>query len=210
MISNAFKGAYQNAVGQQTQTYSTIGEGVKAAGTLLAAALGFSGALGTGAMGKATQHYAAGRIGGIGGNIMLATMNQKKETAKEKEKQKQMFSTQEVGEIVKSQLGDNPINRPALKSLNTVFETLSEVKSQGVIDEEGELNMKQAGNVLSKFSEKNIQEALTKVAEQAKTPEDFEIINNVWDKISKSRAKKKEQDVIVDVIANLNKGDSQK
>ena len=135
MISNAFKGAYQNAVGQQTQTYSTIGEGVKAAGTLMAAALGFSGALGEGTMAKATQHYAAGRIGGIGGNIMLATMNQKKDTAKEKEKQKQMFSTQEVGEIVKSQLGDNPINRPALKSLNTVFETLQSAREEGLIED---------------------------------------------------------------------------
>lgn len=133
MISNAFKGAYQNAVGQELQQASTVNSGVMGVATLALAALGFSGALGEGTVAKAAQHYAAGRIGGIGGNIMLATMNQKKETAKEKQKQKQMFSTQEVGEIVKSQLGDNPINRPALKTLDTVFETLQRAKEEGLI-----------------------------------------------------------------------------
>ena len=107
--------------------------GIMGVATMALAALGFSGALGEGTVAKAAQHYAAGRIGGIGGNIMLATMNQKKETAKEKQKQKQMFSAQEVGEIVKSQLGDNPINRPALKTLDTVFETLQRAKEEWLI-----------------------------------------------------------------------------
>lgn len=134
MISNSFKGAYTNEVNQRNQGISTITSGVKSAALLVAAALGFSGALGEGALAQGAEHAFAGRIGGIGGNIMLATMNEKKATAQANSDNKQMFSREEVSDTINSQLGDNPINRNAVKKLNTVFETLVNAKEQGIIE----------------------------------------------------------------------------
>lgn len=82
MIQNAFVGAYTNQVGALSKGISTISSGVKDAAALALGSAGISGALGEGVAGKAASHYGAGRIGGIGGNIMLATMQEKKETAR--------------------------------------------------------------------------------------------------------------------------------
>ena len=136
MIQSAFKSAYTQQVSAQNQGIGNIWSGAKSTAILGAGILGFSGALGQGAIAKGAKHALAGRIGGIGGNIMLATMEEKKESAQAREQQKQMFTSEEVGETIKAQLGDNPINRPALKQLNTVFDTLanSALNKKGMLD----------------------------------------------------------------------------
>lgn len=86
MISNAFKGAYTNAVAQQNQGIGNISQGVKDAATAVLGSLGFvPGAYGTSEGGQlmsmASKHALAGRVGGIGGNLMLATLEEKKADA---------------------------------------------------------------------------------------------------------------------------------
>lgn len=139
MIQNAFKGAYTSQVSAQNQGIDTITGGIKDAATLVAGVLGFSGALGSGAIAKGAEHALAGRVGGVGGNIMLATMQQKKDSAQAKENTDKLFTSEEVGQTIKSQLGDNPINRAAVKQLSTVFETLVQAKEQEIINKKGKI-----------------------------------------------------------------------
>lgn len=139
MISNAFKGAYTNQVAAQNQGINTLTSGVKDAAILASGMAGFTGALGSGPVAKAAKYSLAGRVGGIGGAIMLSTMQDKKASAEAREEQKQMFSSEEVGSTIKAQLGDNPINRPALKKLNTVFETLIQARESGIVNKEGKI-----------------------------------------------------------------------
>lgn len=139
MIQNAFKGAYTSQISAQNQGINTISSGVKDAATLVAGALGFGGALGEGALAKGAEHTLAGRVGGVGGNIMLATLQQKKDSAQAKENTNKLFTSEEVGETVKAQLGDNPINRAAIKKLGTVFETLVQAKEQEIINKKGNI-----------------------------------------------------------------------
>ena len=89
MIQNAFVGAYTREVGALSKGISTISSGAKDAAAVMFGVAGITGALGEGVAGKAASHYGAGRIGGIGGNIMLATMQEKKETAKLKHQRQQ-------------------------------------------------------------------------------------------------------------------------
>ena len=138
MIQHSFTGAYTSQIGAQNQGIGTITSGVKDAAILGLGIAGFSGAL-SGPWEKGAKHALAGRVGGIGGNIMLATLQEKKASAEVREQQKQMFSSEEVGETIKAQLGDNPINRPALKKLNTVFDTLVQAKQTGILTEEGKI-----------------------------------------------------------------------
>src|SRR5574344_1453248 len=109
-ISNAFKGAYVNQVSQQNQGISTITQGVKDLATTAMGIAGFTGALGKGALAQGAMHSFAGRVGGVGGNIMLST------------------------------LGDNPINRSAKKQLATVFETLQRAKADKIINKKGTID----------------------------------------------------------------------
>lgn len=133
MISSAFKGAVQSEVQSQTQGINTISSGVKDASTAILGALGFTGALGSGDMAKVAKHTLANRVGGIGGNLMLATMEEKKETTQNNK----AFTAEEVGETIKSQLGDNPINRSAMKQLSTVFDTLQKAKEENIVNKKG-------------------------------------------------------------------------
>lgn len=131
-ISSAFRGAYENQVAQQNQGISTITSGAKAAGTAIMGTLGFTGAFGDKGMGglvtDASEHALAGRIGGIGGNIMLAALKEKTESAKQAEKNKGRITIDQAHNA----LGDNPINRSALKTLDTVFNTLQTAKTEKV------------------------------------------------------------------------------
>lgn len=115
MISNAFKSAYQNEVAQQNQGINTITKGIKDTGTLLAGVLGFSGALGEGVAAKAAKHTLAGRVGGVGGNIMLASLDEKANTLTNKQMKQVMGG-----------LSENPINNLARQELMTVFEKMKE------------------------------------------------------------------------------------
>lgn len=136
-ISSAFKSAYANEVNQQNQGINTITSGVKDLATVIAAAVGFSGGLGNGIVSQASKHALAGRVGGIGGNIMLMALQEKKGTASVKQQNAQLFSAEDITNTISSQLGGNPINNNALKQLSTVFETLQAAKSQKLINERG-------------------------------------------------------------------------
>lgn len=140
MISSAFKGAYQNEVSQQNQGISTITEGVKDTALLVAGTVGFTGGFGTSKLGstasKGTQHALAGRVGGVGGNIMLASLQEKKDSAIANEENKSLFTIDKAT----SALGDNPINNFAKKTLNTVFETLQTAKENGIINKKGNIS----------------------------------------------------------------------
>lgn len=129
MISSAFKSASINETSQRLKGISTITKGVESAAIAVAGALGFAGALGDGVVAKGAEHALANRAGGIGGNIMLASLNEKKKSASTKEARAQLLSKEEVT----GALGDNPINRSAMKRLNTVFDTLVSAKEQGII-----------------------------------------------------------------------------
>lgn len=113
MIQNAFVGAYTNQVGALNKGISNISSGIKDATAVGLGIAGISGAFGEGVMGKAASHYGAGRIGGIGGNIMLATLQEKQDTARIN-KQRQMAAmkiqnTQELktpAEMLHTSFGD--------------------------------------------------------------------------------------------------------
>lgn len=125
MISNAFKGAYTNQVSQETQGINNITSGIKDAATMVLGSLGFAGALGQGAIAKGAEHALAGRVGGIGGNLMLATLDQKKATAQaaqEVSKSIEIDQSQQVKTVweaiqnkkgnIESSLGDIDPNSP--------------------------------------------------------------------------------------------------
>ena len=137
-ISSAFKSAYTNEVNQQNQGLNTITSGVKDLATVVAGAVGFSGGLGNGIVSQASKHALAGRVGGIGGNIMLMALQEKKDTAKANKEAEQVFSREDVESGIYTQKG-NPINNPAGKQLNTVFETLQMAKQEELINKKGNL-----------------------------------------------------------------------
>lgn len=142
MISSAFKSAAQNVASQQTQFANNISKGMGDAATVAAGVAGIS-TLGTGsALSSAMAHTFAGRVGGIGGNIMLANLQERTALIKA---QKQQSSSLEEGlnlasGLVSQTLGDNPINRSASKQLSTVFEKLSIAVNQGMVDKQGMIN----------------------------------------------------------------------
>ena len=139
MLSNAFRSAEISGVTAQTQGINTITSGIKDIGIGVMGAMGFSGALGSGAVAKGAKHALAGRIGGIGGNIMLATMEEKKATTQAKQNIVSMLDPK-AQEVAVGALGDNPINRNAVKQLNTVFETLQMANQKGLITKEGNIS----------------------------------------------------------------------
>ena len=146
MISNAFKGAYTNAVAQQSQGIGNITQGVKDAATVVLGSLGFAGAYGASEGGQlmsmASKHALAGRVGGIGGNLMLATLEEKK--------------------------ADTELNQ-----------------------------------LIASASKESLGKAFDKVAQGAKTAEEFESLNTVWEQMTKSRQKELQKKMLKDVGKNL-------
>lgn len=135
MISNAFKGAYTNEVSQRAQSQSNIASGVKAIGGAILTAMGFT----SGGLGKGLQGAIA-KVGGLGGAVMNAQMDEKKVSAETKEENQKLFTSEEVASTISAQLGDNPINRSAKKQLNTVFETLQMAKEQEILNKKGKID----------------------------------------------------------------------
>lgn len=138
-ISSAFKSAYVNEVSQQNQGINAITSGVKDVATVIAAVAGLPGLAKGSAISNAMVHTFAGRVGGVGGNIMLASLQERKDLIKS---QKQQASSLAEGlnlasGLVSQTLGDNPINRSANKQLSTVFEKLGVSINQGIVDKQG-------------------------------------------------------------------------
>lgn len=139
MISSAFRSAAQNVANQQTQFANNISKGIGDAATIAAAVAGFS-TLGTGsAISSAMAHTFAGRVGGVGGNIMLASLQERAALIKAQKQQSSSLSEglNLASGLVSQTLGDNPINRNASKQLATVFEKLSVAVNQGTVDKQG-------------------------------------------------------------------------
>lgn len=137
MIQHAFTSAYTNSVSQRNQGISNITAGVKDLATVALGAAGFAGGLGNGAVANAAKHALANRVGGIGGNIMLSTMQEKKAAADTSQNNKQLFNREEIQNTITSQLSGNPINNAAVKQLSTVFETLERAKDEHLINSQG-------------------------------------------------------------------------
>lgn len=122
MISNQFRSAAINEANQQNQLKSTRASGVKDLSIAIVGAMGFSGALGDNIVADAAQHVAANRVGGIGGNIMMATLQEKQASAKQQQQLK--LGKEQIASTVETTLGDNPIHRSAIKELTTVFDKM--------------------------------------------------------------------------------------
>ena len=138
-ISSAFKSAYTNEVNQQNQGINTITSGVKDVATVVAAVVGFPGLAKGSTISNAMVHTFAGRVGGVGGNIMLASLQERKDLIKAQKQQSSSLAeglNLESG-LVSQTLGENPINRNASKQLSTVFEKLGVSINQGVVDKQG-------------------------------------------------------------------------
>ena len=139
-ISNAFKGAYVNQINQQNAGIGTITQGVKDLAVTAAGIAGFSGALGSGALAQGAMHAFAGKVGGIGGNIMLSTLMEKEDIANGQKEIDNLFTGEEVADTINSTLGDNPINRSAKKQLTTVFTALQNAKAEKIINKKGNID----------------------------------------------------------------------
>lgn len=129
MLSGAFKGAYTNAVSQKSQGIGNITQGVKDIGTVALGVAGFTGMLGDGVIAKGAKHALAGRVGGVGGNIMLATMEEKKASA----------TTQIINNANMSPKGMDMESGDYKKQVQTVFETLTNSSKNDIINKKGQI-----------------------------------------------------------------------
>ena len=155
-ISNAFKGAYVNQINQQNAGIGTITQGVKDLAVTAAGIAGFSGALGSGALAQGAMHAFAGKVGGIGGNIMLSTLMEKEDIAKGQKEIDNLFTGEEVADTINSTLGDNPINRSAKKQLTTVFNALQNAKAEKIINKTPEKSFMLDDENVSYFDKKQL------------------------------------------------------
>ena len=141
MLSNAFKSAETSRVAAQTQGINTITSGIKDAGIAIAGAMGFSGALGSGAVAKGAKHALAGRIGGIGGNIMLATMEEKIQS----NSRQSIYDIQDTESVNKAFDAAVASNMGNIKAFETVWEKLSKAREQREVQNAEQEIMKNLG-----------------------------------------------------------------
>ena len=141
MLSNAFKSAETSRVAAQTQGINTITSGIKDAGIAVMGAMGFGGALGSGAVAKGAKHALAGRIGGIGGNIMLATMEEKIQS-NSRQSIYDIKDTEAVNKAFDTAVASNMGN---IKAFETVWEKLSKAREQREIQNAEQEIMKNLG-----------------------------------------------------------------
>lgn len=121
----AFKESYINEVNQQNQGINNISQGIKSAAVLALGISGFTGGLGDGALAKGAQHTLAGKVGGIGGNIMLASLNQKKESNANKSIY-QIEDTEAVEKAFDQAIANGITND--YKAMETVWDKLTKAK----------------------------------------------------------------------------------
>lgn len=117
-----------NESAQMNKTFGNVSGAILDSAAVVTAALGFSGALGEGATGQALGHAAAGRIGGIGGNLMLATMNEKVRTQQDVSDKKFLAnaSDEELESAFDSMVKEgNENDRLRESALDTVWDILS-------------------------------------------------------------------------------------
>lgn len=144
MISNAFKGAYQNEVTQRNQGINTITSGVKDLGTAVLGVLGFSGALGTGTASDVFKHALANRIGGIGGNLMLASMEEKIQN----NAQPTIYDIEDTEAVNKAFDDALSSNAQNVKAFETVWNKLTKSREQQAVKSAEQEIMKNLGGNL--------------------------------------------------------------
>ena len=128
MISNAFKSAYVNQVNAQNQGIDTITTGAKSAATAVLGIAGLSGGLGSGIVAKAAKYGLANKVGGVGGAIMMSTMEDK-------------ISSDMAGNLIASasqedvsnafkQMASGYSDRESIYQLDTVWNTIVKQREQ--------------------------------------------------------------------------------
>ena len=148
MISSAFKGAAQSEAAQQTQFARNVSSGIKDVATTVAAIAGLT--LPTDNLfGEVAKATFANKIGGIGGNIMLASLQARKQAIKAAAKQQDILKQgiEYTRDLVSDTLKSNAINNFALKSLDLVFNKLIGARQSGAIDKKGNFDVHGLGKV---------------------------------------------------------------
>lgn len=140
MLSNAFKSAETSRVAAQTQGINTITSGIKDAGVAVLGGLGFGGKL-PGPVAKGAKHALAGRIGGIGGNIMLATMEEKIQS----NSRQSIYDIQDTEAVNKAFDTAVASNMGNIKAFETVWEKLSKAREQREVQNAEQEIMKNLG-----------------------------------------------------------------
>ncbi len=131
-ISSAFKGAYKEEVSQRNKGIGTVSEGIKSTGTAIVGALGFTGALGTGALAEGAKHALAGKVGGVGGNIMLATLNEKTQASQNAKESISIFKEEDTEKIDKAfeQAWGEVRGTPEEDAFTTVWEQVERARKK--------------------------------------------------------------------------------
>ena len=148
MISSAFKSAAQNEAAQQTQFAGNVSSGIKDVATTVAAIAGLT--LPTGNLfGEVAKANFANKVGGIGGNIMLASLQERKQAIKAAAEQQDILKQgiEYTRDLVSDTLKSNAINNFALKSLDLVFNKLVGARQSGAIDKKGNFDIQGLGKV---------------------------------------------------------------
>lgn len=129
MVSSTFRGTVTQREAARNQTVSTVSRGVQDASIAAIGVMAYSGALGAGTASQMAKHALANRVGGIGGNIMVSSIEEKRGTAiQAQEREALLFSPEEFERITTKTLEGNRINASALKQMGTVFEVLKRAK----------------------------------------------------------------------------------
>lgn len=142
MVSNAFRSAAMEETNQQTKFANNISSGIKDIATAIAGVAGFAGLARSGnLLASAAAHTFAGRVGGIGGNIMLANLQERKQMAMQQKQRQDVLKQgiQYTADLVNETLSQNVIDRHAKNQLSTVFEKLTQKYDQGIVNKSGKI-----------------------------------------------------------------------
>lgn len=128
MIQHAFTGAYQNKVGALNQGINTITGGVKDAATIALGAISMAGGLGSGTVSQAAKFGLANKIGGVGGSIMMATMQEKINS----DVSSNLIASASLGDLdaALDKTANKYKDSESLAQLDTVWNTISKIRSQ--------------------------------------------------------------------------------
>lgn len=141
MVSNAFRSAAMEETNQQTKFANNISSGIKDIATAIAGVAGFAGLASGNLLASAAAHTFAGRVGGIGGNIMLANLQERKQMAVQQKQRQDVLQQgiQYTADLVNETLSQNVIDRHAKTQLSTVFEKLTQKYDQSIVNKSGKI-----------------------------------------------------------------------
>ena len=128
MISNAFKGAYTERVGAENKVAGNIQAGIRDAASIATiAALGFTGAISDEAILKGVSRMGASRLGGIGGNAVMAALGEKKDTAQvRKDDTRLLNADEEELDKIFTELSNQSTSEEMDTAIDTVWQKLNQ------------------------------------------------------------------------------------